>query len=77
MGHRVKPKGAIEAPSERDPAAVIRDRFWTMVGDRYDLAREAGVAAFGLKRLDEQMPLLGSRTVQTAAKVAAAPAVPG
>jgi hypothetical protein len=74
---QLKPKGAIEAPSERDPAAVIRDRFWTMVGDRYDLAREAGVAAFGLKRLDEQMPLLGSRTVQTAAKVAAAPAVPG
>jgi hypothetical protein len=73
---QLKPKGAVDAPSERDPASVIRDRFWTLIGDRYDLAREAGVAAFGLKHLDEQMPPLGSRSVQSAPKPAAAPVMP-
>jgi hypothetical protein len=73
---QLKPKGAIEAPSERDPAAVIRDRFWTLVSARYDLAREAGVAAFGIKQLEEQMPPLGSRTLQPAPKKAVAPATP-
>lgn len=73
---QLKPKGAIEVPSERDPAALIRNRFWTLVGDRYDLAREAGVAAFGIKHLDEQMPPLGSRTHQSTPKQAAAPATP-
>jgi len=45
----------------REPATVIRDRFWTLVTDHHDELREAGVAIFGLKHLDEHVPPLGRR----------------
>lgn len=42
-----------------EPATTIRDRFWTLVVEVHDELREAGVAIFGLKRLDEHVPPLG------------------
>jgi hypothetical protein len=45
----------------REPATLTRDRFWTLLVDRHDELREAGVAIFGLKRLDEHVPPLGRR----------------
>lgn len=73
---RLKPGGAAATPSERPAEAILRDQFWTAVSRRHELLREAGVAAFGLKRLDEMVLPLGSRVVASAAAApAAAPAV--
>jgi hypothetical protein len=57
----LKPEGAPSAKAAPDPAANLRDRLFTLISVRYELLREAGVAAFGLKALDEHVPPLGSR----------------
>lgn len=49
----------------REPATVIRDRFWTLLTQHHDELREAGVAIFGLKHLDEHIPPLGRRAAPT------------
>jgi hypothetical protein len=58
----------------------IRDQFWTMINGRHERLREAGVVIFGLKRLDEVVPPLQSRTqaapVGTVPSIPEAPAVP-
>lgn len=43
----------------REPATVIRDRFWTLLNGIHDELREAGAAIFGLKHLDDHVPPLG------------------
>jgi hypothetical protein len=63
---QLKPKGAQGKPSERSPEALVRDQFWTVITRRYDDLREAGVAAFGLRQLDDHVPPLGAR-IQMAA----------
>jgi hypothetical protein len=49
--------------SWREPATLIRDRYWTLLVDVHDELREAGVALFGLKHLDDHIPPLGRRVV--------------
>lgn len=50
-----------------EPATVIRDRFWTLVVNHHDDLREAGVAIFGLKHLDDHVPPLGRRRAPSGA----------
>lgn len=71
---QIKPTGVVARPAEYSPEALIRDQFWTMVHGRHERLREAGVVIFGLKRLDEFVPPLQSRT--QAAPVGAAPSIP-
>lgn len=59
---QLKPRGAQQKPSERSSEAVVRDQFWTVVNQRYDHLREAGVAVFGLRQLDAHVPPIGART---------------
>ena len=77
---QIKPRGAAARPAEYSPEALIRDQFWTMINGRHERLREAGVVIFGLKRLDEVVPPLQSRTkttpVGTAPSAPEAPAVP-
>lgn len=42
----------------RDSATATRDRFWTLLTEVHDELREAGVALFGLKHLDDHVPPL-------------------
>jgi len=71
---RIKPTGAQVQSSERSAEAILRDQFWTALSRRHELLREAGVAAFGVKRLDDHVPPLGARTVTAPAVTVAAPA---
>jgi hypothetical protein len=59
----LQPQRAIRVKDERDGAAVIRDRLWTLLQRRYEALREAAVVLFGLRRLDEYVPLLQARQV--------------
>lgn len=69
---QLKPSGAHHKPSERAPEAIVRDQLWTVIQRRYDHAREAGVAVFGLKQLDAHVPPIGARTQAGAAPAAEA-----
>ena len=57
----LKPKNAKDAPVDRDPAAVLRDQFFAVLGQRHEALRHAGVVVFGLKNLDRHIPPLGAR----------------
>jgi hypothetical protein len=59
---QLKPTRALALSSEYSPEAIVRDQFWTMVTERHERLREAGVVIFGLKRLDELVPPLQART---------------
>ncbi|MFT3772078.1 MAG: hypothetical protein QM820_42270 [Minicystis sp.] len=65
----IAPKNVRRATPARDPAAVIRDRFWKALDDGHDQLRTAGVALFGIKNVDANVPPLLTR--QGAAKSAA------
>ena len=72
---QLKPTGTLAPSSGYSPEATIRDQFWTMVTERHERLREAGVVIFGLKRLDEFVPPPQARTQP--AQAGAEPAVPG
>ncbi|WP_437738614.1 hypothetical protein [Sorangium sp. So ce1335] len=72
---QLRPRGAQQRPSERSPEAIVRDQFWTLLNQRYDHLREAGVAAFGLRQLDAHVPPIGART--QAPSTAQTPQAPG
>jgi hypothetical protein len=74
--HQLKPTGATSSPAERDEASVVRDRFWTLIAARHEHLREAGVAAFGLRALDENVPPLGARERSRASTAGATPEAP-
>ncbi len=57
----LRPVSAKIAPTERDPAAILRDQLGAMLIDRYELARQAGGVLFGLRDLDARIPPLGAR----------------
>ena len=59
---QLKPTGALATSSEYPPEALVRDQFWTMLTERHERLREAGVVIFGLKRLDDLVPPLQART---------------
>ena len=59
--HRIHPAAATPEAPRKTPEAELRDLFHTEVQRRHVLLREAGVAAVGLKRLDEHFPPLRSR----------------
>jgi hypothetical protein len=59
---QLKPSGAKAAPSERDPASIVRDQLWAIINERHEVLRQAGAVIFGLKNLEEQVPPLGART---------------
>jgi hypothetical protein len=63
-------RSASVTPVWREPATVIRDRFWTVVSERHEELREAGVAIFGLKTLDDHVPPLGRRNVRSGVRPA-------
>ncbi len=58
----ITPRGTAKGPATRDAAALIRDRFWKLLEDRHDDLRTVGVALFGIKGVDEQVPPLLSRS---------------
>lgn len=55
------PNGATPAKTERNPAALLRDRLWTELNRRYDLVYKAGVEIWGRRKVDEHIPPLLSR----------------
>lgn len=57
----ITPTGGVKDTPERHPAAIVRDRFWTLTEERYDLLRAMAVLVFGIKHLDENVPPLTSR----------------
>lgn len=57
----IKPGSAPKKQKERDPAALTRDRFWVEVNRRYDALRDAGVAIWGIARVNEFVPPIQSR----------------
>lgn len=78
---RVKPMSAVEKRAPRSDSLIERDRFWTLLVQRYDHVREAGVVVFGLRDLDANVPPLGARIASSPAAVPIAaepqaPAVP-
>lgn len=74
---QLRPRGAQQKPSERSPEAVVRDQFWTVINQRYDHLREAGVAVFGLRQLDAHVPPIGARTPPPSATQPPGTAKPG
>ena len=59
---RITPRGTAKQPNARDPNALLRDRFWKLLEDGHNDLRTAGVALFGIKRVDELVPPLLSRS---------------
>lgn len=59
----LRPKGTRKAPPEPALAQALenRDRLWTLLVERYELVRRAGVWLFGLEKGSELVPALGSR----------------
>jgi hypothetical protein len=45
---------------ERDRAVGLRDRFWTLLFNRYEDLREAAATVFGADHLDRDVPPLGN-----------------
>lgn len=70
---RLRPGAAVSEPAKRGDAAVLRDRFWTLLVQRHEHLREAGVVVFGLRALDESVPPLGSRIAPAPAVTVAPP----
>lgn len=62
---RITPRGTPKTPAMRDPAALVRDRFWKLLEDGHNDLRTAGVALFGIKNVDDYVPPLLSRTSTT------------
>ncbi|MFT3774116.1 MAG: hypothetical protein QM820_52795 [Minicystis sp.] len=73
---QLKPERAISAPTAQDPASNVRDRMWTLLSARHDHLREAGVAVFGLKALDDNVPSLGARIISRPTEAAKADKTP-
>lgn len=65
--HAIKPGSAPRKSKERDPAALARDRFWVEINRRYDALRDAGVAIWGIARVNERVPPIQSRAGNRAA----------
>lgn len=68
----LRPKGTRKAPAEPELAMALenRDRLWTLLVERYDLVRRAGAWLFGLEKVSELVPPLGSRVKAKAKAVA-------
>ncbi len=64
---QLKPTGAKAAPSERDPASIVRDQLWAIISERHEVLRQAGAVIFGLKNLDDHVPPLGARAASASA----------
>ena len=71
----LRPGGALRVRVERSEEALLRDRLWTLLLRRHDALREAAVALFGLRRLDEAVPPLQAR--QAAPRTPAPPTPEG
>lgn len=70
----LRPASAKVAPTERDPAAILRDQLGAMLVDRYELARQAGGVLFGTRALDEHIPPLGARIASARSSTPETPA---
>jgi hypothetical protein len=57
----VRPRIEVGVSPERDAAVLIRDRFWTLLGNRYEDLRKAGAVVFLSTYLDWNVPPLGSK----------------
>ena len=64
-------KGTAKDVEERHPAAVMRDRFWQALEDRYEELRQVAVAIWGVRQADDHVPPLQSRLYARAAGVGA------
>lgn len=58
---QLDPGHAVTGPAAADPAAVIRDGFWTLVSERHDTLRASASVVLGLKDIDLHLPPLGTR----------------
>jgi hypothetical protein len=61
---QIQPIGVPLAPAEREPAALVRDQMWALIRQRHEYLREAGVVVFGIRSVDDHIPLLASRVGQ-------------
>ncbi|KYF63784.1 hypothetical protein BE11_25880 [Sorangium cellulosum] len=75
---QLRPRGAQQRSSERSSEAIVRDQFWTVIRQRHEHMREAGVAVFGLRQLDTHVPPIGARSSSPAqTPTTAKPGSPG
>ena len=59
----VKPGMKLGLSPERDAAIVLRNRFWTLLSNRYEDLRDAAASVFGAEHLDRDVPPLGGRPI--------------
>lgn len=57
----ILPSGATPDKPVKSPQSLIRDQLWTEVVRRYDELYKAGVAVWGLRRVDDRIPAIQSR----------------
>lgn len=59
----LRPKGSRRAPLDPDLTQTLenRDRLFTLLASRYDVVRRAGAWLFGLDKVGDRVPPLGSR----------------
>lgn len=69
----LKPRGARGVPTDRDPAALLRDQMFVLLTERHEQLRQAGVVVFGLRDLDARIPPLGARAGVPASTLSAVP----
>lgn len=77
VGMQLSSKGSVRLAMPRrraaNPMALSRDRVYTVLLGRYDLARRAGACLFG-NNVDNYVPPLGSRRISHSATPAPVPA---
>lgn len=64
----LKPANARRAKSQRSPESLVRDQFASLLAERHDKLRTAGVVFFGIRNVDEKVPPLYSGAVAARAK---------
>ncbi len=68
----VRPQIEVGASPARDAAVLLRDRFWTLLDNRYEDLRKAGAVVFLSTYLDWNVPPLGTNPAPEKARPGAA-----
>ena len=71
---RLKPKGTPKTSNGLKAEVDLRDRFWTLLVNRYEVLRRAGGWLFGMDHMDENVPAIQSRQRTKTKKAPLAPA---
>ncbi len=70
LAKQLVPSDALRTKGETNPDAILRDRLWTEIVNRFDDLYQAGVAIWGRRGVDKHIPGLRARAVTKAAPVA-------